>query len=285
MKKIAAINDLSGFGKCSLTADIPVISALGVQCCPLPTGILSNQTGYPQYEHIDFTDHMQAFAEQWKNLSPDFDGILSGFISNSRQGKIIADFIDEFAGEDTVVLVDPVMADDGEIYDSYDSDSVDAIKALVSKATVITPNLTELCVLTGTEYDSVAYLPVDEKLRKIRQLSSLMQKTVITTGIPTDTGEVINTVLDSGDFSVIKNKKIGGSFSGTGDILASVVAARLVTGSDVVSAVRLASDFICSAIEVTVRETNGKYNTADGVHFERCLYKLVEKAGLNNGKN
>ena len=233
MKKIAVVNDLSGFGKCSLTAAIPVISALGVQCCPLVTGVFSNQTGYDSFYCRDFTNDMKPCLDEWKKLSASFDGILTGFISNSRQGEIISYMIDEFKTENTLVVVDPVMADDGEIYKCYDEKSVRAIINLTKKADIITPNLTELCVLCGREYNEITSLcetALFEEIHKMsRSLCTLPLRTVITTGIHKD-GKIANAVYDKGQFSVIFSPCESGSFSGTGDIFSSFITAQCEKG-------------------------------------------------------
>ena len=119
MKKIAVINDLSGLGKCSLTAAIPVISVMGVQACPFPTAVLSNQTGYETYFCEDFTEYMAPYMEEWKKRGFVPDGIYTGFLSDEKQADKILKFIDTFAGEDTLILTDPVMGDDGAVYPIY----------------------------------------------------------------------------------------------------------------------------------------------------------------------
>ncbi len=280
MKKIAAVNDLSGFGKCSLTAAIPVMSALGVQCCPLVTGVFSNQTGYDSFYCRDCTDDMGPCIDEWKKLGVRFDGILTGFIANSKQGEIINKLIDVFGKENTVVAVDPVMADDGEIYKCYDEACVRAIISLAGRADIITPNLTELCILSERNYDDVVSLKRDELLSAIKEMSILQNKEkakiVITSGIHLSENEVANTVYDNGSFDVIITPHYGGSFSGTGDILASFVTAQYIKGVAVKDAVKQASDFICKSIEETIKDTKGEYNRADGIHFERYLSELGE---------
>ena len=168
MKKIAVINDLSGFGKCSLTAAIPIISVLKAQCCPITTAVLSNQTGYDDYFCKDLTDELPAVIDKIKKLNPTFDGILTGFISNPKQGKIIADFIDYFKKDGTLVVVDPVMADDGAVYDCYTDECVSAIKSIAKKADIITPNLTELCILCDDDFNVVNSLTDNNKLTAVR---------------------------------------------------------------------------------------------------------------------
>ena len=278
MKRIAAVNDLSGFGKCSLTAAIPVMSALGVQCCPLVTGVFSNQTGYDSFYCRDCTDDMEPCIEEWKKLDASFDGILTGFIANSKQGRIIHKLIDTFGKENTVVAVDPVMADDGEIYKCYDDECVKAIISLAERADIITPNLTELCILSGRNYNDVVALSQKELLEAIKEMSALQNKDkakiVVTSGIHISENEVANTVYDGGSFDVIVTPHYGGSFSGTGDILASFVTAQYIKGVSVKDAVKQASQFICKSIEETIKDTNGVYNRADGIHFEKYLSEL-----------
>ena len=228
MKKIAVINDLSGFGKCSLTAAIPVISSFGIQCCPLTTAVLSNQTGYDSYACRDLTGDMPAFIEEWKKLGVSFSGILTGFISSGMQGQIISDFIDEFNSESTLVVVDPVMADDGLIYKAYDDKCVEAIKQLADKADIITPNLTELCILAEEDYGKIIQLDYEALIEKIRDmclaLNKKSERRIVASGIKTG-GKIANAVFENGSLEVIETEAFGGSFSGTGDILSAFITA------------------------------------------------------------
>lgn len=147
MKKIAVIHDLSGLGKCSLTAAIPVISAMGVQACPLPTAILSNQTGYGSYFWDDYTDRMELIMDEWKKTGFTPDGVYTGFLGDARQVDLILKFVDMFCTEGTHILVDPVMGDRGETYKTYSETLCEKMRTLVREATVITPNLTEALLL------------------------------------------------------------------------------------------------------------------------------------------
>ena len=149
MKKCAVINDLSGFGKCSLTAAIPIMSAMGVEVHPLLTAVLSNQTAYESFKSLSLTDTMKPFIEEWKKLGAKFDGILTGFVTDKAQLEIISDFIDEFKDENTLVVADPIMADNGALYDGYDMQMCDVIRDFCFKADVITPNTTELAILAN----------------------------------------------------------------------------------------------------------------------------------------
>ena len=152
LKKIAVIHDLSGMGKCSLTAAIPVISAMGVQACPLPTAVLSNQTGYGSYFWDDYTDRMELIMDEWKKTGFTPDGVYTGFLGDARQVDLILKFVDMFCTEGTHILVDPVMGDRGETYKTYSETLCEKMRTLVREATVITPNLTEaLLLLYGEE--------------------------------------------------------------------------------------------------------------------------------------
>ena len=154
-KKIAVINDLSGFGRCSLTAAISVISAMGIQACPLPTAILTAQTGYPHYYLDDYTDKMDIYRQEWQKMGQHFDGIYTGFVASEAQIDQIFHFIDTFYTSDTFLLVDPVMGDDGIKYDMFTPKLLEKMNALVREADIITPNLTELCLLTDADYDAI----------------------------------------------------------------------------------------------------------------------------------
>lgn len=283
MKKIAVINDLSGFGKCSLTAAIPVISALKTQCCPITTAVLSNQTGYDDYFCRDLTEELPSVIDGIKKLNVKFDGILTGFISNPKQGKIIADFIDYFKTENCLIVVDPVMADDGEIYDCYDDECVNAIKNIVKKAQIITPNLTELCILCDEDFNIVNSLSKSNKLAAVNLMcSQICRKSeacrrIVVSGIRLENDIIANAVFDNGDFKVIETKAIGESFSGTGDILSSIITAKCVNGETLYNAVLCAAEFIGKSIAETIKETNGCYNTADGIYFEQFLTDLGGK--------
>lgn len=143
MKKIAVIHDLSGMGKCSLTAAIPVISAMGVQACPLPTAVLSNQTGYGSYFWDDYTDHMEEIMKEWKKMDFKPDGVYTGFLAGARQVDVILKFVEMFCTKETHILIDPVMGDQGNVYRTYSEELCEKMRTLVQQATVITPNLTE----------------------------------------------------------------------------------------------------------------------------------------------
>ena len=163
-KKIAVINDLSGFGKCSLTAAISVIAAMGVQPCPLPTAVLSAQTGYPSYYCDDYTDRMELIYREWEKMRVHFDGICTGFMSGEDQIGKVLEFLDIFYKKDTFLLVDPVMGDNGQGFPFLTSELRSAMKKLALRADIITPNLTELCILTDTDYRMIKVMTEEKHL-------------------------------------------------------------------------------------------------------------------------
>lgn len=282
VKRIAVINDLSGLGKCSLTAAIPVLSVMGVQACPLPTAILSNQTGYESYYYDDYTKHMDAYTDEWSKRGLTLDGIYTGFLGSELQAEKILRFIDVFQKPDTLLLVDPVMGDSGHTYDIYTETFGTQMKRLVQRADVITPNLTELCILTDTDYSSLtARSGAPNYLETIATLGQKLLaqgiKTVIITGIlyqsPTDREKrYYNLVLEENAVTPISSAIHGGSYSGTGDLLASVVCAGMVRGDSAQESVRRAVHFLETALAETANEQIPKN---DGINFEPYLQLLL----------
>lgn len=288
MKKIAVINDLSGMGKCSLTAALPVISVMGVQAVPLPTAILSAQTGFPSYFYDDYTGHMDEIIREWKKMDFCPDGIYTGFLSGADQAGRVLKFMDLFAQEDTKILVDPVMGDNGEEYPIYTEELCERMRLLAQRASVITPNLTEaLLLLYGRErtrqlkslLTGVSAKDLKEDICEIgERLSEKFDTEVVITGIDLLSGEntpqMANLICSRHAKNAVwvTSVKEGGSFSGTGDLFASVLAAGMVKGVDTAESVRRASAFLSSAIHDTVMEGTDRN---EGVCFETYLYTLA----------
>ena len=180
--RVAAIHDMSGFGRCSLTVAIPILSAMGVQCCPLPTAFLSTHTGgFEGFTFLDMTDEMPKVADHWASLGLSFQAIYSGFLGSERQIGIVADFIRRFRRPDTVVVIDPVMGDHGRVYQTYTPAMCAGTARLAELADVITPNLTEAALLLDRSYDA---LPEDEAglLEITQELSQGGRRSVVLTG-------------------------------------------------------------------------------------------------------
>lgn len=280
-KKIAVINDLSGFGKCSLTAAIPVISVMGVQPCPLPTAVLSAQTGYPSYYLDDYTDKMEYIRSEWEKLGAHFDGIYTGFVASEAQIDRIFEFLETFRKEDTFLLVDPVMGDDGVKYDMFTDGLLEKMKALACQADVVTPNLTELCLLTEADYETVCGLPGELKIEVLHQMAdSLLQKGakhILVTGIHlVENGEakIGNLIIDQEQCELIAFPYIGGSYSGTGDLFASIIAGGVVRGDSLRDLCMLAGRFVEAAMRDSAVD---QVEEVAGTEFERHLGMLLPK--------
>lgn len=268
-KKIALINDFSGFGRCSIAVELPIISKLKVQCCPLPTSIFSNHTGFPSHFMEDFTPNMEDFIAEWKKLHLTFSGISTGFLGSADQIRIVSNFITDFRTKDTVVIVDPVMGDYGKPYPTYTEDMCRRMKELVKYADIITPNLTEACILTDTPYKE--QVKTSEILELVKKLSDLGPSKVVITGIP-QKSYICNFCYEEGkEPAFVKTHKVGQSRSGTGDIFAAIISADAVNGIPFNDSVKKASMFIkkciLSSIELDIPLT-------DGVCFEEVLDKL-----------
>ncbi len=271
MKKVAVINDISGFGKCSLTVSLPIISALGLECNPIPTAILSNQTGFDSYFCTDFTENMTPYIDVWKKQNAGFDAILTGYLASENQVDIIIDFIDTF-GENTLVFVDPVMADEGVLYDTYDESLCKKVKKLTEKANIITPNLTELCILCGADYKEITTVNDIEKIGNLASsLINEITKTVVVTGIKNN-DEIINLIVEKNDINAVKSTLLKGSYSGTGDIFSSIVCGGITKGINVLDSVNLATKFITESIKSTPTELCYEPN---GVNFQKHLEMLI----------
>lgn len=274
--KVAAINDLSGFGKCSLVADMTVLSAMGIQCCPLPTAVLSAQTGYPFYYSKDLTGIIPEYTREWKKQSETFDGIITGFMMSNVQALNSLDFIKEFKTSGTTVLVDPVMGDDGRTYTNFSVDLLQTIRKMTKEADIITPNLTELILLADESPENIMKLKGEDLISEISKLSMAVGgdrgKIVAVTGIPLEeSDEVGNFILENGVSKIISSKSNKVHYSGTGDLFAAVFLGAYISGKSAFDAADLASRFIYSSIIDTPTDTSPNA----GVEYEKNLKMLI----------
>lgn len=287
MKKAAVINDLSGFGKCSLTAAIPVLSALGVQCCPLATAVLTGQTGYPYFHCTDLTDMMPQYIDAWTQNNAHFDAIYSGYMTGRKQIEHLLDLITQFRRDNTLLLVDPVMGDDGRVYDIYSDDLLDGMKELSRKADVITPNLTEACLLSGIDiakamnyHDAESFLSfASETAEKLRELAERPQDVVIT-GVKCrkeETPFIYNIAVTERGVHTSRSHLFNRSFSGTGDLFASVLCGCRVNGMTTEDSIDLAGRFLYHSIADTM---NDNIPPNDGINFEKYLVDLLHVSAL-----
>lgn len=279
-KRIAVINDLSGFGRCSLTAAISVIAAMGVSPCPLPTAILSAQTGYPSYYLDDYTEKMECFRREWEKMNVSFDGIYTGFVASEAQIHQIFRFLDTFHKPDTFLLVDPVMGDDGNTYAMFTPTLLDQMRKLSKKADVITPNLTELCLLADADYQTLRKADNHETMiANIRSLAHSLCENgpehVIVTGIHYQDDSGIpymgNLYVTKDSHKLLSFPYVGGSYSGTGDLFASCLCAGIARGDDIPSIIEKAGKFIELSLTDSVKE---EINRNDGVNYEKYLSLL-----------
>ncbi|RKM54110.1 pyridoxamine kinase [Butyrivibrio sp. X503] len=272
--RVAAINDLSGFGKCSLIADIAVLSAMGIEVCPVPTAVLTAQTGFPSFYMHDTGDMVEHSKTEWSKMGEAFDGVITGYIPNEQMVDSVMDFADSFNRKDTVLLVDPVMGDAGKCFPNFSEGLISKIKELSKKANVITPNLTELYLLAGEDPKKADISFTEEKdIAKIADIAFKVRandgQDVVVTGIPGKENEVCNLVYSNGEAKVIRCKTNKRSYSGTGDLFAAVLMGNILNGKDTVAATTAAADFIGEAIDATT-ESDRNY----GVSFEKVLNKL-----------
>ena len=268
-KKIAVINDFSGFGRCSIAVALPIISAMRIQCCPLPTSIFSNHTGFESFFFEDYTSRMQPYIEEWKKLGLQFSGISTGFLGSKEQIQIVLQFFKDFGTEDNVIVVDPVMGDYGKTYSTYTPEMCEEMKKLVFYADILTPNLTEACILTDTPYHEKWSMKEVGALAE--KLSGMGPEKVVITGIIQ--GEFIANYCYEKDQpgKIRRTHKVGTQRSGTGDIFAAIITADAVNGVPFQDSVRKASLFIKKCIEKSIEM---ELPLTDGVCFEEVLYKL-----------
>lgn len=274
MKRIVTIQDISCVGKCSLTVALPVISAMGVETAILPTAVLSTHTMFSGFTVKDLTDQIVPIAEHWKKENFTFDAIYTGYLGSFEQIEIVSKFFDEFKTGSNLIIVDPVMADNGKLYPAFDEAYAKENAKLCAKADLIVPNLTEAAFLTGmpyqTEYDR------DYILRMLDALAKLGPKYVALTGVSFEKGKIgimgLNT--ESGEYFEYYTAHVPVSYHGTGDIFSSVVVGALTRGMSLQEAFQIACDYTKETIEYTFKSKGA--NTY-GVDFEVTLPHLIER--------
>lgn len=276
IRRVAAVNDLSGFGRCSLTVTIPILSAMGFQVCPVPTAVLSSHTGYPDPLIRDFTGDMEAYLAHWDSLGLTFACGYTGFLGDERQAEILEGFLRRLKEQGALRLVDPAMADHGRLYASCSPALVPAMARLVSLASVTTPNLTELCLLTGEDFAAVE--GATDRRERVEQMARRLLEsgcgTVVVTGV--ESGDTIhNCVLTASDAEPvwIGGHRVERNFAGTGDVFASVLCGWLLRGLPPDEAVARTTDFVCKTTEATAAVCR---NGQDGIGFEPFLSELME---------
>lgn len=268
-KKIAVINDFSGFGRCSIAIALPIISTLKIQCCPLPTSIFSNHTGFDSFFFDDYTDKMPLYINEWKKLGLQFDGITSGFLGSKKQIEIVTQFFKDFKTKENIIIVDPVMGDYGKIYATYTKEMCEEMKKLVQYADIITPNITELCILTDTPYQEKWKISELEKMTE--ELAEKGPEKIVVTGI-VQKEFIANFCYEKGKSpKILRCHRVGTQRSGTGDVFSSIIAADAVNQVPFDKSVKKASNFIKKCI---LKSIEMDIPVTDGVCFEELLQTL-----------
>ncbi len=276
-KRAAVINDLSSLGRCSLAADLAVLPAMGIEACPLPTAVLTAQTGYPQYRMENFADKMNHYTAHWQELGITFSGILSGYFTCLEEIAATEQFLDAFQQQGIPYLCDPVLGDNGHVYRGFTEETIKGLQRLAKRASVLTPNLTEFCLLTDTPLTVIK-----EKLAHPKEAFAYLQQRakcfsqqrIVITGIHYKENQqdiITNLILENTLATPVATDYLGGSYSGTGDLFAAVLLGGLLQGRALVDTVRLAGSFIACAIQDAQKE-NTPYN--DGVNYEAYLGML-----------
>lgn len=271
-KRFALINDITGFGRCSIAIMAPILAVMKIQAVPIPTAILSTHTQFPIYYFDDYTDKMSDYIQTYKDLHLEFDGIATGFLGSEKQVDIVIDFFKSFKGPKTLVVVDPVMGDYGHLYKTYTPQLANKMKELIPYADILTPNLTELCALLDEDYPD--HVPEAQELKqKCERLAAFGPQMIVITGIVMNSHQIKNFVYDHGVTHEIIVKRLGGDRSGTGDGVTSVIAGSYMNGHSFYESVKKAVDFTSKCIGYC--EENQVPNIY-GLAFEEFLSELGE---------
>lgn len=278
-KRAMAVHDISCFGKCSLTVALPVLSAAGIETSVIPTAVLSTHTGgFTGYTFRSLTEDIPAIAEHWKSLGLHFDAIYTGYLGSYEQLELISHLIDEFKSADTLVCIDPVMADSGKLYSAFGPDFPQGMAKLCAKADIILPNMTEAALLLGEPYRKGPY-EKDYIETILRRLSALGPKRVVLTGVWFEPEHLGCAVYDAEKNSVgyALNERIEGTYHGTGDVLASALIGALMNGLPLLKSAQTAVDFTAGSIR---RTHDAGTDVRFGVNFEAGLPGYIRSLGL-----
>ncbi|MDR2084767.1 MAG: pyridoxamine kinase [Bacteroidales bacterium] len=277
IKKVAALHDISGYGRSSLTVVIPVLSAMEIYVCPVPTAVLSTSTAYPDPYIVDMTEHIVPILSHWKKMGFKFDAIYSGFLGSSEQCDIVKQMFNDFDHDGLLKIVDPVLGDSGELYSSMPTLMVNSMKELVKCADIITPNLTEACLLLEEEYRND--FTREEIENFIYRLSDFGPKMVVITGVPEFDEKGDQTKTQVFAYSKTDNKMllltcdyIPAEFPGTGDTFASVVCGSLLHNNNLFTAVQQAMNYVYESIKLTFEENA---DPREGVYQEKTMPLLL----------
>lgn len=276
MKRILTIQDISCLGKCSITVALPVISAMGVETVILPTAVLSTHTMFKDFTVKDLTDQLLPITEHWKAENVHFDAIYTGYLGSAEEIEIVKDIFDKFGTDDTLIFIDPVMADNGKLYPAFDENYAKLNAGLSGRADIIVPNITEAAFMTGLPYKEI----YDEDYIKslLDGLAGLGSKTVVLTGVSLSEGKtgIYGLDTETGRYFIYQNDRVDASYHGTGDIFSSVSVGGLVRGLTPDDAFKLAADYTADTIRATLENPDKPWY---GVDFETTIPLLVSRLG------
>lgn len=278
MKRIASIQDISCFGKCSLTVALPVVSAMGIECCAVPTALLSTHTGgFTGYTFRDLSDEIIPIGRHWEKIGLHLDAIYTGYLGSKRQIDLVKDFINMTKSKDTMIFVDPAMADNGVLYSGFEPSFPQKMLELCKCADVICPNITEASLMLGKSFRRAGEYDREYIRSLLLGIASHGIGKVILTGVSftPDTQGAIAYDSEKNEFVSYFEKNYPMTFHGTGDTFSSVLCASLVLGADLLTAIKTAVDFTVLCIEQTIPDFG---NHPYGVKFENCISKLCEVA-------
>ncbi len=273
MKRVLTIQDISCLGKCSLTIALPVISALGSETVILPTAVLSTHTMFKGFTCKDLSDQIEPIAEHWKKEKVRFDAIYTGYLGTIEQIDQIKAMFEAFRDDNTLIVVDPVMADNGKLYPAFDLDYAKKNAKLCAEADIIVPNITEASFMTGIEYrEEYDEGYIRELLAGLNELGAGIS---VLTGVSLEKGRTGVMGYDSrnGEYFTYQNQRIDAAYHGTGDLFSSTVVGEIMKGKDWKDALRIAADHTANTIEVTLRNPDKPWY---GVDFEATIPALIE---------
>ncbi|WP_434777871.1 pyridoxamine kinase [Neisseria sp. Ec49-e6-T10] len=273
-KRVAAIHDISCFGRCSLTVALPILSAAGIETSVIPTAVLSTHTGGIEgYTFRDLTDDILPIVAHWKSLNLQFNGVYTGYLGSTEQISIVSQVFDSLKNdEQTLVFIDPVMADHGQLYNNFSEDYPKQMAKLCEKADMVIPNMTEAAFLLGEPYQEGPYTQ-DYIEQLLKKLSALGPKTIFLTGVSFHEQELGAAAYEvkTGKISYAFAPKIEGHFHGTGDVFASALLAAIMKNKSLEDALNIAVQFTVQSIQRTkIAQTDIRF----GVNFEEGLSLL-----------
>lgn len=275
MKRIVTIQDISCLGKCSLTVALPIISAAGVETAVIPTAVLSTHTAFNGgFTFHDLTGEIQPISDHWQKEKFDFDAVYTGYLGSFEQIELVSKFFDDFKTDDNVIVIDPVMADNGKLYTGFTVDFAHKMGELCKKADIIVPNLTEACFMLDEEYIGEGYSR--EYIENIlKKLAKLGPKYAVLTGVSFEKGKlgVMSYNRETGEFFEYYNTHLPVKFHGTGDVFASSFLGALMNNMSVEDALKIAVEYTLECIAITLDDKNHNWY---GVNFELAIPKYLK---------